>query len=73
MSEEPEFWWVVSELTDFSAPTPGLPFPVQVQNPPHCLGWFGVFGRYDAAVEFAGGQHAKVQCLKVTRPAVTRG
>jgi len=69
---EETFWWVVSKLTHFSDAEAGLPFPVQVQEPRDCLGWFGVFSSYDAAVEFAGGEHQKVRCLRVTIPAEAR-
>jgi len=72
MAKDAEFWWVVSELVEFGESTPRTPFRVQVQTPPHCIGWFGVFDDYTAAVEFAEGKLGKVQCLRVTRPAEAR-
>lgn len=69
MAEVPdvEFWWVVSELTDFEAPAPRLSFPVSVKMPDGCIGFFAVFDGFADALKWADGNSSKVQCLRVQR------
>jgi hypothetical protein len=66
MAEDAEFWFVVFEQVTFELNIPH-PLFAGVKMPEGCTGFLPVFSDYGKAVEYAGGDHRKVQCAKVER------